>query len=442
VNTETLVIHNTNASPALSAFDALRAEVEPWLEACFVPPPDFDLIAGARSVLVFGERGSGKTALYRMLLHRLRPPGRRPDRLVVEWQPALQPPATPADSPVAEIVLDHVLTTCMAELSRHVTSWPDEFNAAPEDVRDTLTWFAQEYQADTVVVDTPSNRPVQDDSIEQLESQYRIAELVKALTAIGLSGVCVLVGPGNLGDLDTIQHGLRALLSSLTLVGEPRFVYKLVLPASLGRSLLTTGGVERRRLDPIPLRWLEPELLAIVERRLALATGGKASQLSDVCEDRKLYEWLARYGGDAPRGWLEQIRPVVAHYLSREKRLTTEEWEDIRRHRPPRLTVDLEAERVIVGWREIENLGQVEMALLRYLYQNRGRVCSREELYHSAYVLSLYPEQAAQRAFPQEYAGLLDTALWRLRKAIEPDPKNPIFVITRRGRGVELKNAW
>jgi hypothetical protein len=34
------------------AFERLRAEDEPWLEACFVPPPDLAQIMGDRSVVV------------------------------------------------------------------------------------------------------------------------------------------------------------------------------------------------------------------------------------------------------------------------------------------------------------------------------------------------------------------------------------------------------
>ena len=40
--------------PGPAAFSILRAEDEPWLEACFVPPPEFGRMVGPRSVIVFG----------------------------------------------------------------------------------------------------------------------------------------------------------------------------------------------------------------------------------------------------------------------------------------------------------------------------------------------------------------------------------------------------
>ncbi len=445
MGTKTSPQPNENTSPALSAFDALRAEEEPWLDACFVPPPDFDLIAGARSVLVFGEAGSGKTALYQALLRRLRPADHKPERLVVEWQPDPLPPDTPADSPTAEAQLERVLAACAAELSRHIARWPGEFQRAPDDVQNTLAWFVHRYlvhDENLLHPGTELARPVHDAFLDQAEPEYRIAELVKAVGEIGLAGVCVLVSSDNLGDIEAVHPGLSALLSSLNLFEEPRFVYKLVLPAVLSRDLLATSSIKRRRLDPIPLRWFEPELIAVVERRLVLATNRKASQLTDVCRDEKLVEWLARYGGDVPRGWLEQARPLASYYLSRGRSLTEREWKDIRRHRPPRLSVDLETGRVVIGHREVKDISQVEMALLGYLYQHRDRVCTRDELYHKAYLPAMYPGGDDRRAYPKDYQGLLDTALWRLRKTIEPDPKHPVFVVTQRGKGVKLENAW
>ena len=430
----------TKDSPALAAF-ALRAEDEPWLDACYVPPQDLDLIAGARSALVFGEPGSGKTALYRMLLRRLRPPDQRPNRLVVEWRPGLLLPDTPADSSTAEAMLDRVLAACAIELARHIERWPDEFSAAPEDVQNTLAWFSHRYLA-SESVSGPLNRPAHDAFLDQALPQHRIAELVKALGEIGLSSVCVLVGPDELGAIEVVQPGLKALLSSLNLFEQPRFVYKLVLPAELGRNLVTTSGVERRRLQVFDLRWLEHELMEIIERRLALATGGKARRLSDVCEDEKWPGWLAQYGGDVPRGWLEHARPLVARYFSQGHSLTVQEWHEIRQHRPPQLSLDLKMGHVTIGQRELANIGPAEMALLRYLYEHRDRTCTRDELYHLAYVPVMSPKLVGQRALRKEYEGVLDTTLWRLREAIEPDPRHPIYIITRRGQGVKLENAW
>ena len=219
---------------------------------------------------------------------------------------------------------------------------------------------------------------------------------------------------------------------------------RLILSTAQKSSLWDSSGIERRRLDMVPLRWLEAELRSIVERHLAVATTGGITRLGDLCKDKGLADWLARTGGDTPRGWLEETRSVAAHYFAQGRPLTAKEWKEIRRQRPPRLSVDFEIGRVVVGRREIETIGAGELALLQYLYKNHGRVCSRAELFHKAYLPAVNPTSVTlqpSKELAKEFEGTLDTALWRLRGAIEPDPKDPLYVVTRRGQGVRLENV-
>jgi hypothetical protein len=435
-----------NTPLALAAFDALRAEDEPWLADCFVPPSDFSLIAGARSVIVYGEEGSGKTALYQMLVRYLRPTQRPPERLVVEWHPPRFEPETPADSAMAEKVVEDVLSTCAAALMRQIVQWPDRVAAAPDDVKSTLAWFIQHYSPSAWDESGQSALPpsVQDEFLAHASLPRRISELIKALIGIGLSGIWVFTAPDDFGYWDDIRPGLAVLLSSLSLLDHPRLVYKLILSAIQKSSVWDSSGIERRRLDLIPLRWLESELRSVVERHLAVATEDKITRLDDLCKDKGLASWLARTGGDTPRGWLEEIRPIAARYFAQGRPLTVKEWKEIRRQRPPRLSVDFEIGRVVVGRREVETIGAGELALLRYLHQNRGRVCSRAELFHKAYLPAVTPllvKKPPPTEFTKEFEGTLDTALWRLRGAIEPDPKDPLYVVTHRGQGVRLENV-
>jgi hypothetical protein len=134
-------------SIGLLAFDSLRAEDEPWLNQCYVPPPDFELIAGARSALVFGAPGTGKTALFRALQERLVPADdqqKSVSSLTVNWRPTPVAPQIPG-STAARLQLLQVFDDCAETLLAHLARCPDRFSIAPSDVQDTLVWFINHY---------------------------------------------------------------------------------------------------------------------------------------------------------------------------------------------------------------------------------------------------------------------------------------------------------
>jgi DNA-binding winged helix-turn-helix (wHTH) protein len=441
----------TVPTPGLLAFDNLRAEDEPWLERCYVPPAEFDLIAGSRSVVVFGEPGSGKTALYQALKRRLIPDGVRPTHLSFEWRPLASVPP--------EVEVERLLAACAQELLSYLATWPATFSQSSHHNQTTLTWFVQKYLSGSLPrmadeleekVDEKGqallrnlvSSTVSDEYLSEAYPEQIIVELTKALSKIGLTGVCVLVGPDELGDVEGVGDGLSSFLSTLRLFENPRFAYKLVLPAQLEPVLARAGGVVRRRLDRYRLDWLEHHLTTIVERRLSLASEGEIEKLQDVCQDKELPVWLARCGGTSPRGWLDQVRPLAAHYLDLRRPVTTDEWRQIRLMRPPEFWLD-EAQRcVVVGYRRIRDLPDIEWAILRYLYQHRDRICSREELYHEAHLPGSGAPQTDRRFFPKEYEGALNNALMRLRQAVEPTPRSPLFIVTHKGKGVRLEHVW
>jgi DNA-binding response OmpR family regulator len=77
----------------------------------------------------------------------------------------------------------------------------------------------------------------------------------------------------------------------------------------------------------------------------------------------------------------------------------------------------------------IEGLTELEFSILFYLYEHRGRVCTKDELIRKVY---------GQRYLNLQ-GGISDEALQalisRLREKIEPDRMRPRYVITIRGEG-------
>ena len=93
----------------------------------------------------------------------------------------------------------------------------------------------------------------------------------------------------------------------------------------------------------------------------------------------------------------------------------------------PELDVNLEAAEVRVNRRLVE-LSFKEFALLSHLYENRGKVCSKDEI--GQVVWSEYQ----QGVFDYQIENLVR----RLRTKIETDPNSPQLLVTMRGLGYKL----
>lgn len=93
----------------------------------------------------------------------------------------------------------------------------------------------------------------------------------------------------------------------------------------------------------------------------------------------------------------------------------------------PELDVNLDAAEVRVNRRLVE-LSSKEFALLSHLYENRGKVCSKDEI--GQVVWSEYQ----QGVFDYQIENLVR----RLRTKIENDPNSPQLLVTMRGLGYKL----
>ena len=87
---------------------------------------------------------------------------------------------------------------------------------------------------------------------------------------------------------------------------------------------------------------------------------------------------------------------------------------------------------VWVEGKRIDNLSRLEFELLRHLNRRLAQVCTREEI-----MAALYPTETLD----PDKAGAdnrIDTLVRRLRKAIEPAPAHPRYLVTVRGYGYKL----
>ncbi|MGE5041625.1 MAG: winged helix-turn-helix domain-containing protein [Candidatus Levyibacteriota bacterium] len=85
-------------------------------------------------------------------------------------------------------------------------------------------------------------------------------------------------------------------------------------------------------------------------------------------------------------------------------------------------------------WQGKENLtdklSSSEFKLLRYLIQNKEKVCEKEEIISAVWTDSQTQEGVTDQA--------LDQIIYRVRKKIEEDPNNPVHITTVKGRGYKF----
>jgi len=93
----------------------------------------------------------------------------------------------------------------------------------------------------------------------------------------------------------------------------------------------------------------------------------------------------------------------------------------------PELELDVRAGTVRVD-RHLAELSPKEFALLAYLYEHRGQVCSKDDIGYA-----VWPEY---RQGVYDYQ--IENLVRRLRSRIEPNPNSPQLLVTVRGLGYKL----
>jgi hypothetical protein len=452
-------------SPDFSqAFESLRAEFESaWLSQAYLQPREFGLMAGQHSILVIGMEGTGKTALEM----QLREYAARKEKLcplVASWRP--QPIGEHLSSDqVVETFLAQAMNSLAFAFLQEVAQRPEAYRNSTSWVQDFIIWFTHFYlQGDREFHlsrlsehATPAGletiKKITSSTPRQLLSQTAtpsdiLSHLTESTKKLGFDGVWIFIEDLDVifrASPDKLAQNLKDLLSTLDIFETPAFSIKIIAPSELGLRLQTARGVKTRRFNVHYLKWQYEELLDIVERRISLVLQEEQISITDICGDKAWLNWLKQYAGETPRGWLDLTRPIVVAYLKKKGKLAGSEWQGIYRKSPPLLSLDLENNRVFIGHGEVL-VSAIGYKLLRYLYETRYRACSKSELYYCAHKgLSREPRSPEDDGWEDQssWEGVLDTALWRLRQAIEWDKgSEPLYIVSTRGKGqIRLENT-
>jgi hypothetical protein len=175
-------------------------------------------------------------------------------------------------------------------------------------------------------------------------------------------------------------------------------------------------------------------------------TIGRAVENDVVVTSRRVSREHARLQREGWRVILEDLGSTNGTFLNGERVLNPVELRDEDRirigdvtfifHDPaitiretpfPELDVDVAAGVVRLDRRPID-LSAKEFALLAYLYERRGQVCSKDEI-----GLAVWPEYDGD-----VYDYQVENLVHRLRQELEYDPSDPQLLITVRGMGYKL----
>ncbi len=177
-----------------------------------------------------------------------------------------------------------------------------------------------------------------------------------------------------------------------------------------------------------------------------VTTIGRAVDNDIVVTSRRVSREHARVEREGRRRVLTDLGSTNGTFLNGERLLAQVELRDgdlvsigdveLRYHDPestfldtpfPEVEVDEAAGLARVDRRVVE-LSPKEFALLAFLYERRGRVCSKDEI-----GAAVWPEYAEG-----VYDYQIENLVRRLRARIEPNPSEPVLLLTVRGLGYKL----
>ncbi len=121
--------------------------------------------------------------------------------------------------------------------------------------------------------------------------------------------------------------------------------------------------------------------------------------------------------GDAP----QVFAALFADFLMRRMAGRREPRKGVR--------VDVESGVVTVDGQPVENLTRLEFRLLLLLYGRMNKICDKYSIVESVW---------GEEYVDEVYDSAIEKLVSRLRKKIEPDPSNPRYIVTVRGRGYKL----
>jgi hypothetical protein len=418
----------------------------------------------ARSTILHAPRGVGKSSTRRMFEAYCQAHESRLRALLlplIDWMPLVERAAGSVIGPrdlLAELL--RLFVVALAELPESVAT------PLPPDEGGYLRWICMTY-ADYL---RPSRRatlamrgwlpppdwPAAEAELYRLDDLPVLScfELIARISAAIGCACCYVVVDGvdelcvTSGDWHAGADLLAPLLGNLRLLEVPGLAFKAFVPSDVVAVLRKRGMLREDRVAILELSWTPPLLNELLRSRLTVFSEGAVPSLAllAVPELADLDQQLCAASAGSPRALLklgEQLIQACARGASDDdlllrpvhlrEALAATGLTAVTAPGLPLLRLESDGTawigpRMVEGSRELTAL---QRRLLSYLYAQRGKICSTDELIAHVWSLDRQPSD------PKSLHNLVN----RLIEQIEPDPTSPRYIERRRGGAYVLRNS-
>jgi len=414
------------------AVDKLPEDLQKrWWNECFVPNQAYEILKNQPHwAMIVGDYGSGKTTLLKALQQDRRAEG----NFILDYSAAWQKQSQANSASM----FSNIMSLAAQGLYYRFRDQPGLLTRLRPTHKEFLRWLIEKFisartyrvfldNLDTELFNLVLDVPYSDLYPTQTETddvEGQISELVGLAGIIGYSNVLVFVDTPPFASV----MQLRTLTNFLGWL-EPMHHTGFIVVSALAKSLFDAHEIKtqmRDRVKIVPLQWTDHSPYEIAARHVAAATENKVKNLEQIVS-RGLLEKIERLLKDEfdllTPGPLVSITEIVLSIKAKTpdlEYLDETSFESIRssfflQHVPLRLDDHSEQTGVWRGYRFIP--------LTAGPYDLLTRLCKSKVLEWGGNVKGDY----------------LNTLASRLRKAIEPDPANPIYVKNQRGEGYWLE---
>lgn len=448
------------------------------LQSYFVEHPAYNQLIDVEqptSGILAAPRGAGKSAIRRMFETYYASPAFEGRVLLVrftDWSPIVGQTSQPGFAS-AQFHLDEIVRLLVVSLAATPTA-PWLGRPQSPDLLGYLHWLCAtycEYLTPSEVARLEQrgwlaahNQPADAHyTMSALPGVMRLRIIAQILHSIGFHACYILIDRidelfATTADWHTGAQLLAPLVCNLQLNEIPGLGIKYFIPSEIMAFLQKNYGLRIDRITYARLAWDDQQLRSILANRLSTFSSGFISSLAALAQPNvpNIDEQIVTAATGSPRNLLNlgdwlfqacaadatdqelQIRPK--HVAAAQKRLLT--WlqqpglnEQASAHIDtdpvPRLHVRngvvWRGDQILEGWQALPTL---QHRLLQYLYDHRGKVCSKEAIIAHVWVGKETPGDDSLRKLAE-----------RLIEFIEIDAANPVYIQKVRGGHYRLDHA-